>query len=327
MVWSGLVLGLLLCAGIVFEVIGSALEARKYPPPGRLVDVGGLRLHVNCLGEGSPVVVMDSGVGSFSLDWSLVLPEIARFTRACVYDRAGMGWSGPGRGPRTSRRIAAELHALASKAGLEPPFVLVGHSSGGLNVRLYAATYPRDVVGVVLVDSSSPERILRIPEEVRAAEARDAKSKARLYAMLVRLGALRLYKTFRAQERVFDDFGSSYLRKLPPEIQTAYLAVCMSTKYFQTTAEEESSLPESAQQVNAAGTLGSIPLIVLSRQRAAGDQGMESQRSLLRLSTYSQQVVVDAGHFIQIEAPEVVVTAIRRVIEKAPLQMQANVNR
>src|SRR6266702_6080953 len=138
----------------------SASTSPPLPPPGQLIDLGGWRLHLNCLGKAAasqPTVILEAGAGDFSVDWSLVQPGIARFARVCSYDRAGSGWSDLGPRPRTLHQIVWELHTLLDKAGVKPPFVLVGHSYGGWLVRLYASTYPADVAGngagMVLVEA------------------------------------------------------------------------------------------------------------------------------------------------------------------------------
>jgi pimeloyl-ACP methyl ester carboxylesterase len=123
-----------------------------------LVDIGGRSLHIHCAGQGSPVVVLDAGLGNDGGTWADVQPELARFTEACVYDRAGRGYSDPAPKPHTSQHMVEDLHALLGRAGVAGPYVLVGHSLGGLNVRLYEATYPGDVAGMVLVDATSEEQ-------------------------------------------------------------------------------------------------------------------------------------------------------------------------
>ena len=144
-----------LLVGIFYQAVSEALDRRRHPPQGELVDLGGFRLHLNCIGQGTPTVVMDAGGSAPSITWGLVPSEIAKFTRVCTYDRAGFGWSDPNsRIPRTSQQSVDELHLLLTKARINPPYILVGHSLGGVNMRLYASQYPEDVVGLVLVDSS-----------------------------------------------------------------------------------------------------------------------------------------------------------------------------
>jgi pimeloyl-ACP methyl ester carboxylesterase len=133
----------------------TACSAADLPPaPGKIVDISGTKLHINCLGTGSPVVILESGLPGVSLDWVLVQPEVAKVTRVCSYDRAGFGWSGPGKQPRTADQIADELAALLLTAAVPPPYVLVGHSAGGIYVRRFTRKHPDQVIGMVLVDST-----------------------------------------------------------------------------------------------------------------------------------------------------------------------------
>lgn len=133
-------------------------QAELPPPPGRLIDVGGRRLHLLCSGEGSPTVILEAGASSFAIDWTLVQREVSRSNRTCSYDRAGMGWSDPTT-PTTRASSAVDLHALLEKAGERGPYVLVGASRGGLLVRSYLEAYPDDVVGFVFVDPSTEDRL------------------------------------------------------------------------------------------------------------------------------------------------------------------------
>jgi len=131
--------------------------AAKYPAPGKMVDVGGYRLHIICQGQGSPTVVIEAGANDCSLSWSQVQREVARFTRVCTYDRAGLGWSERSPQPRTAHNLVEGLHTLLARSGVEPPYALVGHSLGGLFVRLYAHEHPDQVAGMVLVDAVHEE--------------------------------------------------------------------------------------------------------------------------------------------------------------------------
>src|SRR5215204_1196978 len=153
----GLIVVLLALAvlGAIYQAIATELAERAYPPPGEMVDVGGYSLHINCVGQGSPTVILDSGSGLFSAQWVRVQREVSDTTRVCAYDRAGMGWSEMGPDPRDAKQITSELHTLLSKAGIEGPYVLVGHSYGGMYMQTYAARYPDEVSGVALVDTST----------------------------------------------------------------------------------------------------------------------------------------------------------------------------
>src|SRR5215211_9106482 len=152
-------------AGAIYQTIATGLAERAYPAPGEMVGVKGHSLHINCVGQGSPTVVLDSGMAMFSAQWVRVQREVSGTTRVCAYDRAGMGWSEMGPDPRDARQITGELHTLLGKAGIEGPYVLVGHSLGGMYMLTYAARYPDEVAGVALVDSSTePEQFSQPPE-------------------------------------------------------------------------------------------------------------------------------------------------------------------
>ncbi len=153
-------------------------DTTRYPPPGQLVDIGGHRLHLHCVGQGSPTVVLDAGLGAFSLDWGAVQPQIATSTRVCAYDRAGLGWSEPGPRPRSPQQFADELHTLLTNAGVEGPYVIVAHSISGKTARLFASQHPKDVAGMVLVDArhESVDDNLT-PEQVAAEDAQQQTSR------------------------------------------------------------------------------------------------------------------------------------------------------
>lgn len=156
--------------GVALVLLALALDGCATLGSARRVDVGGYRLRLECSGHGSPIVVMDAGLGDTLETWDEVAPKVAKFTRVCVYDRAGLGRSDPGPMPRTSGQIAAELYRMIKTAGLPPPYILVGHSLGGLNVSLFASMHPDEVAGLVLVDSThedypARERALRSAEE------------------------------------------------------------------------------------------------------------------------------------------------------------------
>lgn len=199
--------------GALYQVLATLADQRKYPPLGQRLDVGGYRLHLNCTGEGKPTVVFDSGAGNSSLDWLLVQPEVAKFTKVCTYDRAGYGWSDPSRLPRTSQQSVDELHTLLVKAGIEPPYVLVGHSRGGMNVRLYTSQYPEEVVGMVLVDSGHEDDRSHLTPEGRKQETKYLRlyNFARMVAPfgLVRLlGELGLVPEFEGFKKMLKKWSS-----------------------------------------------------------------------------------------------------------------------
>ena len=164
-----LALGVILpLAGAIYQIIATEIDQRNYPPPGQMVDVGGYKLHLYCLGEGSPTVILDAVGGGSSTQWALIQPEIAATVCVCAYDRAGFGWSEPGLEPRDAHQQARELHTLLANSGIAGPYVLVGHSYGGRVARVYAAQYPDEVEGMVLVDTGQLYQDPRYPPEAHA---------------------------------------------------------------------------------------------------------------------------------------------------------------
>ena len=198
--------------------MAEAADAKAYPPPGQMVDVGGYRLHINCTGSGSPTVVIESGWGDSSASWGWVQPEVAKTTRICTYDRAGMGWSEASPEPRTAREFAKELHTLLAKANEPGPYVLVGHSMGGYTVRVYAHDYPEEVAGLVLID----------PQDLSTSDAATPKPAPKpggtsLPALLARIGLVRL---------LAGPLGS--IENLPEGDKQAYTAFAVTPRGVQT---------------------------------------------------------------------------------------------
>ena len=189
LLWSVVALLVLAVSGAIYQAVTTERAQRAYPPPGEMVDLGGHSLHIDCVGRGSPTAVLDAGTGEMSADWVLVQREVSGTTRVCAYDRAGMGWSEMGPDPRDARQITSELHTLLSKAGIEGPYVLVGHSFGGLYMQTYAARYPEEVAGMALVDSSQPGQFSHRPV------ARDSYEPQTIAvaSLLARIGVVRLF--------------------------------------------------------------------------------------------------------------------------------------
>jgi pimeloyl-ACP methyl ester carboxylesterase len=173
-----------------YETVQESIDATAYPMPGQLIDVGGHRLHLNCTGSGSPTVVLEPGHGEVSSAMGWIAPAVAQDTRVCVYDRAGRGWSDPADGPQDAAQTAADLHTLLDRGHIPGPYVLAGHSFGGLYVLTFAATYPDQVAGLVLLDSTAP-----VPGPVPATKAGSYDLVGRISALLpavAHLGAAHL---------------------------------------------------------------------------------------------------------------------------------------
>ncbi|MEM7115474.1 MAG: alpha/beta hydrolase [Chloroflexota bacterium] len=161
----GLIL-LLAAAGFIYQRMATARGATAYPPPGQLIDVGGHQLHIHCLGEGEPTLIVDTGAADWSLSWLTLHPKLAKQTRTCLYDRAGLGWSEPGPMPRASKQLVTELHTLLNNANIEPPYILLGHSLGGYNARIFHEQFPDEVRGIILLDSAHEKQWEQFPTAV-----------------------------------------------------------------------------------------------------------------------------------------------------------------
>ncbi|MCC7360607.1 MAG: alpha/beta hydrolase [Anaerolineales bacterium] len=299
----------LAAAGAGYEAVAARGDAAAFPPPGQMVDVGGYRLHIQCVGTGGPTVVLDAGLGGTSLDWVLVQPEIGQTTRVCAYDRAGMGWSDSGPGPRTPSENARELHTLLVNAGIEGPYVLVGHSLAGKNVRLFAQYYPDLVAGMVLIDARSEYVDARTsPDEEKGFQSMYA-ALATVYRVARGVGLMRLIGA-----QVVGDAA------LPAETSRAIALIGYSPTSMVTAVAEARERTTDDAQLAAAPSLGDLPLVVLaSETNTTGTANWaEAQQRLAALSTNSS-LIVPAGstHYIHWDHPAVVIDAVRQVVEQA----------
>ena len=319
--------GAVAAAGAAAGQLATRRVRDRYPAPGRLVDIGGYRLHLECEGEGQPAVVLESGVGDIGITWAGVLPEIAGFTRVCAYDRAGLGWSDASRRPRTAAVMVEELRALLSGAGVAPPYVLVAQSFGALPATLLASTHRDVVAGMVLVDPAHPDQIERAPQAVRDAYRRMARMIGPMFTLPRALAASGVYALRPGMVPMMG--GGPIPEAVGEERYRALLA--RGAGGFRTLTAEMEHLEESRAQVRAAmGPLGDLPLVVLSAgeeaplpvpeeaRQANAVVWRELHRELAALSSRGRVEVVDgSGHMIHHERPEVVVGAIREVVEAA----------
>jgi len=301
---------LLAIAGFLYQNISEARDRRFNAMPGQLIDVVGYKMHIHCSGQGTPAVILDSGMGDSYISWSKVQPQIAKFTRICSYDRSGLGYSESGPRPRTSKVMAEELHQLLHNAEIPPPYILVGHSMGGYNVRLFASLYRSEVAGMVLVDSSHPEQQKRFPQEL-----------SDLDKTWLREQEFLAFSTPFGIPRLLGFCGNdAKIRAVDCNFHSAREGVA-----------ELKTVAESAAQTAATGSLGDMPLAVLSHDpdkpdpdlpfdllQPTNDAWQQMQEELSHLSTRGTHVIAKhSGHYIQLDRPDQVIEAVRKVMNEA----------
>ena len=283
-------------SGATYQWLATRKDLAATPPPGHLVDIGGYRLHLWCTGEGAPAVILDTGLGGSSAGWGFVQPEVARFTRVCSYDRAGMGYSDPGPSPRTARRNASDLAKLLDRGGIAGPVVLVGASIAGFNVRVFASDHPERAAGLVLVDAS------------HEADAHEVPWMARFVPWLSSVGVLRLFGV---------SFGQS-VESLPPSVRRYAQATRFRAAGYQAAADEIIHIRESVSEVRSSRRKLTIPVVVVPGARGADETWRQWQQDLTSLSERGCLMIArESGHVVSVDQPEVVVDAIRTVVETA----------
>ncbi len=280
--------------GAAYQWLATRNDLAATPPPGHLVDIGGYRLHLWCTGDGSPVVILDTGLGGSTAGWGYVQPDVARFTRVCSYDRAGMGYSDAGPSPRTARRIATELAELLTRGGITGPVVLVAASIAGFEVRVFASDHPERAAGLVLVDASHED------------DAHEVPTMARFVPLLSTLGVLRV-------------FGVSFdqrVESVSPSVRQHAQATRFRTTGYQAAADEIIHVRESASEVRNSRRKLAVPVLVITGGRGADENWRRLQRDQASLSERGCLIVApQSGHLVQIDQPDIVVDAIRTVVE------------
>jgi len=309
---------------------GATLSAQLIdigPAPGRLIDVSGRKLHVHCTGrsETGPTVILEAGASSFAIDWALVQPEIARSSRVCSYDRAGSGWSDPRIDVETPARIVTDLHVALGAAGEKPPYVMVGASAGGLYVRLYQLDYPTEVIGLVLVDPSSEDRLFTMYQQraVPIASLTAEQLSSTLPTEAVPIPS-RAPQTGTPFDRLAQDlyqlritFDQRLIASIPPRLSAAIVR--------ESAEGQRAALARLlASRMRDDNPMRSVPVIVLTRGQNMGQGLAEVHAGLARVSTNSRhEVVPTAGHEIHLFTPSVVLRAIEDVAvaarERRPL--------
>lgn len=333
---TGLIGGVILAGLLILFFLTLGISGRvglrrtyaEFLPPGKLVAVDGVQIHIHCLGSGAPTVVIDAGNGSYSLEWTPIQERLSRSVRVCTFDRPGYGWSEPGPQPRDGAQVVKELHALLATAGETGPYVLVGHSLGGVHVRLFAAQYPQEVAGMVLVDTAFP---LEITPEFEA-QMQSSIGFYQVMHLLSGSGVLRILGPLGGEGALPET-----ARKLPAGLQDAYVNLLLDPKHYRTAMDEMGQLPQTFRQTSDAlaskpldrQPLGDLPLIVLTagQMAAAGTtpfdeqrvpvaaQQIEAQLTLAKTSAHGEQrVLPDSGHSVHLDAPDAVVQAVLDVV-------------
>ena len=309
-------------AGIIYEQVGRWQDRKRLPQIGRSVDIGGRTLNIYCSGEGGPPVILESPGAGPGYGWAHLQPEVAKFTETCWYDRAGVGWSDPGPFPRTSAAIAKDLHELLQRGGIAAPYVLVGSSFGGLNVRVYNGLYPNEVAGMVLVDSAHEDEPKLAPKFALGHTApRYLWYPLHLmFQTAANIGLLRVTQPSQTNGQNPSEQSSDQI----------VAALCRQPKSVANDASTGVVMPESLAQARAAAGLGDRPLIVLTAGKAPsfGDPEMDRQAAayqqvwihqmqaqLAQLSTRGRQIVVKGSDHGNIEQ-DVVISAIREVVSE-----------
>ena len=277
--------------------------------PGRLVDVGGYRVHLYCVGDAGPTVVLDSGLGDSFVEWKKVQREVSTFARVCSYDRAGMGYSDRSPEARNSMVFARELHEVLHRAAISPPYILVGHSMAAFNIRLYDSLYPNDVAGLVFIDGSHPDQLKRFPPALHT-----------MNAGWIREGRLWQFVTPLGFARLLGYCGND------PEVR----AVECTYNDARESADERSSFRKSAALAKETIVPSDIALLVISHDPNRPDPDLSSdlnremnvawtdmQKDLARLSSRGTRIIATgSGHYIQNDRPDVVISGIRSMVDQ-----------
>ncbi|BAY24655.1 hypothetical protein NIES2100_44500 [Calothrix sp. NIES-2100] len=312
---------MILLATTCYQAIACLIEDR-HSPPGQLIDVGGYNLHLYTAGEFGPTVVLEHSLGG--IEGYLLLPEIAKLTRVCIYDRAGYGWSDHSPYPRTSQQIVTELDNLLTKAGIEPPLILVGNSFGSYNVRLYAQQFPEKVMGIILTDGLHETAMLKMPMHLQCLKLFFLSGFVMSF-LGATLGIVRLLKAIGTFEAIKRELG-----KFPQETLKPVKRSFCRPKHWITMSREILNLDTSSRQVESANYFGALPIVSIKANtffhpspwtlflpsRAANLLREQMHDELLNLSKNCVQLQADrSSHFVWIDQPEVIVTAILHILK------------
>ena len=323
--------------GVVYQALGTRRDARVYPPPGRLVDVGSHRLHLLELGRGSPTILLEAGLMSTVLSWTELQRCLAESFRVVSYDRAGLGWSDLGPMPRTADRIVGELHSLLERAGISPPYVLVGHSFGGLTMPLFAARFPDEVAGMVLVDPVAPAEWNPPPDHDLRLTRIGAKV-CRRAALLARFGLIRFVAFLlttggkkaasylvrlisRGTPANAGSVSSPWFSALPANERAMASVFWVQPKFALTIASQLENLPVSAGSVGQFTNFSDKAVVILSARTAPERRRLEHASMAERLRQGEHVLAGNSNHWIMQEEPDLVIRAVEKVIKDSEIVM------
>jgi pimeloyl-ACP methyl ester carboxylesterase len=330
LIWVALIALFALAAGANYQAFGTRRDRRVYPPPGRLVDLGTHRLHLLESGRGNgPSVVFESGLMSTVLCWTDIAARLSPSFHIVQYDRAGLGWSDMGPMPRTAHQIVKELHELLERASIPPPYILVGHSFGGLTMPLFAKLFPHEVAGLVLLDPVAPSEWNPPTEGDRKLISIGAKV-CRRAALLARFGLLRLVafllttpgKTVagrlvrlisRGAPESSGTVSSPWFSALPPQEKEMARVFWLQPKFGLTIASQLGNLPCSAHSAGDSGIFSDQPIVILTASSASERRREAHAKMAALLPNAVHSVAKRSAHWIMQDEPELVVSAIESV--------------
>jgi pimeloyl-ACP methyl ester carboxylesterase len=323
-----------ICSCLLFFSLPACLFANQHtadsvPVLGKLVDIGGYRLHINATGKGTPAVVMIAGATAFSIDWALVSPEIAKITKVVVYDRPALAWSDPGPMPRTLDQDVYELHVLLQKAGIAAPYILVGHSLGGIIARKFEKKYPQEVKGLVLVDATSEDAVLFINNKIQ--RLRSLSGNRPIPGIKKQVDTFTKVPPAKELEDLWKMIGmpvtSPPFDKLPAKLQQTRLWAMRQPKVLLADNGNFWAEEFAALYADSLYALGNKPVYVISGGRDAFSNETDTlykniqleklmqKEKMARLSSNSKHIITTrSGHEIHLEEPELVINAIKDVI-------------
>jgi pimeloyl-ACP methyl ester carboxylesterase len=320
----------LLALGALYQRVSARQYRRRCVPPGRLIDLGGHRLHVVCHGSGTPLVLLEAGIAASSLSWAVVQPAIAALTRVCAYDRAGLAWSEPPSREHTFQRVVDELEAVLTHVAPNERYLLVGHSFGSFVVRAYATRFPQRVAGLVLVDPAV-EWLTMTP--ARARLLRGGRRLSKVGALLAHLGIVRGSLALlsggapAAPRRLVQLFGPTAartlerlvgeVRKLPSDLHPVVQELWCQPKCFHAMAEHLLILERDRTSIAAVQPPREIPVVVISSGDRTPDE-LDAHRALVDAAAYGRHVVAaQSTHWVQFDQPQLIVEAVKALLDSA----------